>query len=234
MSCKAATLMRHGSKPSARAPASVRAPARSVVHPLSPPRHARRNRPANSALTESNFFVVSDLTPLSEVLAIFKSSFSHLMIAASFSDLATGAVLTPAQMASWVADGSSSSRPQPFTSTFTGVITLEDVIEEVIDHEIVDEHDRYKSNDTKALNDRVRRRWRRAPRAPAPLALLCLADASVLAGPPPLPAWSASVEAMMHGVRCSWHCLLPVAAPGPVCAVPRRPAPCRPCGQHAC
>ena len=90
------------------------------------------------------------------MLAIFKSSFSHLMIAASFSDLGTGHVLTPAQMSSWVADGLSSARPKPFTSAFTGVITLEDVIEEVIDHEIVDETDRYKSNDTKAINDRVR------------------------------------------------------------------------------
>jgi hypothetical protein len=130
------------------------------------------NRAAGSTSAQTNFYVVSDLTPLSEVLAIFKQSYSHLMVAASFQDAETGAVLTPAEMAAWVSDttkavgGNSGGgdatekvvRPGPFTSTFTGVITLEDVIEEVIDHEIVDEHDRYKSNDTKAINDKARAR----------------------------------------------------------------------------
>ena len=121
-------------------------------------RRACRNRAPSLADNESNFFVISDLTPLSEVLAIFKQATSHLMIAASFRDAESGAVLTPVEMAAWVSSSTGAGRPGPFTSTFTGVITLEDVIEEVIDHEIVDEHDRYKSNDTKDVNDKARRR----------------------------------------------------------------------------
>lgn len=39
-----------------------------------------------------NFLVISDLTPLNEVLSIFKQSYSHLMIAASFTEAATGQV----------------------------------------------------------------------------------------------------------------------------------------------
>lgn len=115
-----------------------------------------RSTGGSTAAQDPNYLVISDLTPLNEVLKIFKLAYSHLMIAASFTDAATGRVLTPDEMSRWAADDPNGPRPQPFRSTFTGVITLEDVIEEVIDYEIVDEHDLYKSNDTKAINDRVR------------------------------------------------------------------------------
>lgn len=117
-----------------------------------------RNRSSGSTDQEaanSNFLVISDLTPLNEVLSIFKLSYSHLMIAASFVDATTQQKLTPEEMSRWVAEDPNVEKPGPFTATLTGVITLEDVIEEVIDHEIVDEHDQYMSNDTKSLSDQV-------------------------------------------------------------------------------
>lgn len=64
-------------------------------------------------------------------------------------------MLRPEDMAAWASDDPNAPKPPPFTSTFTGVITLEDVIEEVIDHEIVDEHDQYKSNRDFAPNEKA-------------------------------------------------------------------------------
>jgi hypothetical protein len=103
----------------------------------------RRNRAADSE--HPNFLVISDLTPLNQVLSIFKKSYSHLMIAATFTDATTGAVLTPEEMASWASKDPDAPSPPPFTSRFTGVISLEDVLEQVIDHKIMDEKDRFRA-----------------------------------------------------------------------------------------
>jgi hypothetical protein len=113
-----------------------------------------RNRAADTG--HPNFLVISDLTPLNQVFSIFKKSFSHLMIAATFEDASTGAILTPEEMAAWASHAPAASSPPPFTSRFTGIITLEDVLEQVIDHQILDEQDALRTSRNFTPSDKVR------------------------------------------------------------------------------
>ena len=80
---------------------------------------------------------VADHTRLHEILSLFKHNCSHLMVAmANEGEPESGKHLKPRN----------GRGPLFVDVTATGVITLEDVIEEIIDDEIVDESDQYRDN----------------------------------------------------------------------------------------
>jgi len=88
---------------------------------------------------------VIDTTPLNEAMSLFQKSHIHLMIAVklmtTFDEMNGLTVASPTSFGGKRLD----DLPQA-TRQVTGIITLEDVLEEVIKAEIVDEHDNYISN----------------------------------------------------------------------------------------
>jgi len=91
----------------------------------------------------ANVRFVLDTTPLNEVMSLFQKSHIHLMIAVRI--VTTFDEINGLDLASLKNSAVFTDIPQA-TRRMTGIITLEDVLEEVIKAEIVDEHDTFVAN----------------------------------------------------------------------------------------
>ncbi|CAL8467383.1 g6920 [Coccomyxa elongata] len=105
---------------------------------------------------------ILDITPLNEVFKLFKTNRTHMMLACALDNPAQvpGNILSVRSQQNFLAKGA---------KHMTGVITLEDVLEEVIQDEIIDETDNFESNEHSVPV--VRRPGRDRPDVSAYLAL---------------------------------------------------------------
>ena len=89
---------------------------------------------------------IPDSTPLNEVMNLFKQSQIHLMFAVRMKTIPEKGVIVHADSMHKLISSMEPAGVEPGNRFITGIITLEDVLEEVINAEIVDEHDNFVSN----------------------------------------------------------------------------------------